>query len=548
MPPAQKLTAVLALLLALAAPPAARGQAAPPSPTPAPGPVGTTAAPPPSASRGAGAAAPAATPTTPLEEQRVSRKGQVTIAGQRVDYTATVGDLVLRDDAGQPKATFTYVSYVRDGVADQRARPVTFAFNGGPGSASVWVHLGAFGPKRPELDAEGFPAGPPPGRLVDNEYSLLDATDLVFVDPVETGFSRPAPGEDSKQFMGFTDDVASVGDFIRLWVSREDRWASPKFLAGESYGTTRSAGLAGYLQDEHGMYLNGIALISSVLNWGTKVFSVGHDLPHALILPTYTAAAWYHGKLPERFAGKLEAALAESEAFAVGDYPAALLKGDKLQGEERARIVKRLAELTGLSEGYLEETDLRVEIMRFCKELLRAEGKTIGRLDARYTGSDRDDTGERFEFDPAGAAFDAYFVSLINDYLRRELGYDSDAVFRHSAGRRVRPWNYHEKTNTGGYNTNAFANHAEALRAAMHKNRFLKVLIMSGRYDLATPYFASDFTVGHMQLDPGLRGNLKVAYYDAGHMMYVRREDHRKFRDDYLALMREALEARPAAR
>jgi carboxypeptidase C (cathepsin A) len=537
MAPARRLTLVTFLLLvAFGAASGARGQA--PQPTPSPGPGGATS----SVASTPAPVSPAAEP----KEQRVSRRGQTTIAGQRVDYTASVGDLVLRDDAGKAKATITYVSYVRDGVADRRNRPVTFAFNGGPGSASVWVHLGAFGPKSPELDPEGFPTGPPPGRLVDNEYSLLDATDLVFIDPVETGFSRPAPGEDAKQFLGFTDDVRSVGDFIRLWVSREGRWASPKFIAGESYGTTRAAGLAGYLQDEHGMYLNGIALISSVLNWDTKVFNIGHDLPYILILPTYTAAAWYHGKLPARFAGDRQQALRESEAFATGEYAAALLKGDQLRGEERARVVHRLAELSGLSPRYVEDTDLRIEILHFCKELLRDEGKTIGRLDARYTGSDRDDTGEEFEFDPAATTFDAYFVSLINDYLRRELGYESDAVFRQSAGRRVRPWNYHEKTRTQGYNTNAYANYAETLRAAMHMNRFLKVLVLCGRYDLATPYFASVYTVDHMQLDPELRGNLKIAYYDAGHMMYVRREDHRKFREDFLALIRSALEARVA--
>ena len=218
---------------------------------------------------------------------------------------ATVGDLILRDDEdgsnGEPQARFTFVSYVRTDVEDAQDRPVTFAFNGGPGSASVWVHLGAFGPKRALLDDEGFPNVPPPGKLVDNEYSLLDVTDLVFVDPVSTGFSRPAPGEDASQFHGYTNDVRSIGEFIRHWISRNDRWSSPKFLAGESYGTTRAAGLASYLQSRHGMYLNGICLISSVINWQTKVFNVGNDLPHILILPTMTAAAWYHGKLDDRF-------------------------------------------------------------------------------------------------------------------------------------------------------------------------------------------------------------------------------------------------------
>ena len=465
--------------------------------------------------------------------------GSVTIDGVQVDYLATVGQMTLRDDEGEPTAKMTYVSYERRGV-ERKDRPVTFSFNGGPGSASVWVHLGAFGPKKALLDDEGFPLGPPPGRLVDNEYSLLDATDLVFIDPVATGWSRPVKGQDEGQFFGYSDDVAHVGEAIRLWISQNHRWTSPKFIAGESYGTTRAAGLAEYLQDRHGMYLNGLCLISSVINWQTKVFNIGNDLSHILILPTFTATAWYHGKLDEKY-GDLESALREAEDFALGDYASALMLGDRLEGERRADIRRRLAELTGLSEQYLEGVDLRVEIFRFAKELLRGESKTVGRLDSRYTGHDRDDGGERFEFDPSGAVVTAYYVSLMKGYLRDELGFQSDEVFRHSAGARVRPWNYHEKDRTEGYNTNAYANYAETLRAAMHKNPHLKVQVMSGYYDLATPYFASDYTIDHMQLAPELRGNIEHVYYEAGHMMYVRRADHEKFRRDYLRLLESAL-------
>ena len=480
-------------------------------------------------------------PSFEIEEQSSSTKGRVTIDGQPVEYTVTVGDIILRTDEGEPRAKMTFVSYLRDGVEDRRSRPVTFAFNGGPGSASVWVHLGAFGPKKALLDDEGMPLGPPPGELVDNEHTVLDVTDLVFIDPVETGWSRPAPGEDGEQFIGFTKDVESVGEFIRIWLARNDRWASPKFIAGESYGTTRSAGLAEYLQDTHGMFLNGICLISSVINWGTKVFNVGNDLPYALILPTYTATAWRHGKLPEHLAGDLEAALARSEAFALGDYASALMLGDQLQGAERQRIRTQLAELSGLSEEYLERADLRVDIYHFVKELLRDEGLTVGRLDSRYTGSDRDDVGEHFEYDPSSAVVTGWYVSLLKDYLRHELGYENDMVFRHSAGRQVRPWNYHEDESRQSYGSNAYANYAEHLRAAMHKNPYLKVLIMSGYYDLATPYFATDYTVDHMQLDSELRDNIEVAYYKAGHMMYVRAEDLAKFRQDYLNFLRAAL-------
>jgi carboxypeptidase C (cathepsin A) len=480
-----------------------------------------------------------------LEERSSTTTGRVVIDGDTVEYTATVGDIVLRDDDGEPTAKMTYVSYLRDGVSDRTRRPVTFAFNGGPGSASVWVHLGAFGPKRALLDEEGMPVGPPPGELVDNEDALLDATDLVFIDPVQTGWSRPAPEHEAAEFIGFTKDVESVGDFIRLWVSRNDRWLSPKFLAGESYGTTRASGLARYLQGQHGMYLNGICLISSVINWDTKVFNVGHDLPYPLILPTYTATAWYHGKLPARYDGDLAAALADAESFALGDYSSALMQGDALDPARRMEVVGRLAELTGLSTQYLEQADLRVEIFRFAKELLRDRGLTVGRLDSRYTGFDRDDAGEYFEYDPSNAVVTGYYVSLIKDYLRRELGYESDVVFRHSAGRHVRPWNYHEDEPGQSYGTNSYANYAEHLREAMHHNPHLQVLVMSGYYDMATPYFASDYTVTHMQLDASVRDNIRVAYYAAGHMMYVRREDGRKFRRDYLQLIADALETAP---
>ena len=337
--------------------------------------------------------------STEIVETSSSRDGTVVIDGESIDYTATVGDIVLRDGEGNAKAKFVYVSYLRADVSDRKARPVTFSFNGGPGSASVWVHLGAFGPKKVELGPEGMPVGPPPGRLVNNPYSLLDATNLVFIDPVQTGFSRPAPGEDPKQFIGFSNDAESVSEFIRLWVSRNGRWASPKFIAGESYGATRSAGLAKYLQDTHGMYLNGICLISSGINFLTKNFSIGNDLPFVLFLPAYTASAWYHDKLPAQFDGNLAAALSESEEFALGEFATSLLKGDRLVGEERQRIVRRLSELTGLDEDYLEDADLRVNIFRFAKELLRDQGKTIGRLDSRYTGRDRDDAGERYEFE-----------------------------------------------------------------------------------------------------------------------------------------------------
>jgi len=465
---------------------------------------------------------------------------EIEIAGETVPYTATAGNLLLTAEDGKPKGTIFYVAYTREGIDDPAERPVTFSYNGGPGAASVWVHLGAFGPKKAHLDPEGFPDGPPPGYLEDNPYSVLDATDLVFIDPVSTGYSRATPGEDADQFHGLRPDVESVGEFIRLWLTRNGRWASPKLLAGESYGTTRSAGLVGYLQDHDGMYWNGIALISSVLNWQTQIFDVGNDLPYVNYLPTYAAAAWYHGKLSERLSGDLRATLNEAQEFARGEYTTALMLGRRLPEEERNRIAARVAEYTGLSTEYVLRSNLRVTDDRFFKELLREDGKTLGRLDSRFTGYDRDSAGETYEFDPAGAAMDAYFVSLLNDYLRNDLGLESDLPFRHLAGE-VWPWNYHPGTYKETW-TNHYLNVAETLRQAMAQNPHLQVMVMSGYYDFATPFAASDYTVDHMELPPELADNLWVRYYEAGHMMYIREADHRKFREDFLELLRRATE------
>ncbi len=317
----------------------------------------------------------------------------LTLDGRKFPYTATAGNLLLKDDAGTVKASVFYISYALDGVKDPAGRPVTFTFNGGPGSASLWLHMGAFGPKKVERTDDGM-ALPPPGRLIDNEYSILDLTDLVFIDPVSTGYSRPAPGQDPKQFHGVRKDVESVADFIRLWTTRNQRWASPKFVAGESYGTTRAAGLAYHLADRYGMNLNGVMLISTILNWQDQDFHVGNDHPCFIHLPTYTATAWYHKKLPPELSGDLFKALAEAESFALDEYAPALLQGDRLPEARRKEIAAKLARYTGLSQTFVERSNLCIELHRFCKELLRDQGKTVGRLDTRFTGTDLDAAGE----------------------------------------------------------------------------------------------------------------------------------------------------------
>lgn len=464
------------------------------------------------------------------KDRSVRTQHSVTLDGQRIAYTANAGNLVLRDEEGKAKASIFYVAYTKDGVKDPGERPVTFSFNGGPGAAALWVHLGAFGPKMVAQDPEGKPL-PPPGGRVDNPNSLLDVSDLVFLDPVSTGFSRPAPGEKPEQFHGVQEDIAWVGEFIRLWTTRNQRWGSPKFLAGESYGTTRSAGLAAYLQDRFGMQLNGIVLISTVLNFQNNNFDIGNDLPYVTFLPTYAATAWYHKKLPADLSGDLEKTLAEVEQFALGEYASALLQGDDLPAARRKEIATRLARYTGLSVDYVERSNLRVEHIRFCKELLRDQGKTVGRIDSRFTGSDRDAVGESFEFDPSLTSLDGPYVAAMIDYLHRDLGFTEDLVYERLTD--VSPWS------TAGFE-GRYVNVAEPLRQAMVKNPNLHVLLTSGYYDLATPYFDSKYTVSHLGLPEELRGNVKIEYYGSGHMMYIRNSDHRKLKQDMARFIRAA--------
>jgi carboxypeptidase C (cathepsin A) len=433
--------------------------------------------------------------------------------GKTLAYTATAGILVLKKDE-KPWASMFYVAYTRDDVPGGAQRPITFAFNGGPGSSSVWLHMGALGPRRVDMGAEGEQPKPP-YRLIDNDDTALEFTDLVFIDPVTTGFSRAAPGEKEQQFHGFDGDLESVAEFIRLYLTRFERWKSPKFLAGESYGTTRSAALSQYLLENDGIYLNGITLISTVLNFETISFARGNDLPYALFLPTYTAAAWYHKKLPKDLQGDLEKAIGESRRFAGNEYTVALMKGDKLTAAERTSVVHEMARLTGLPERYIEESNLRVSEARFTKELLRDQGKTIGRYDSRLKGEDIDAAGETPDYDPSYASVQGIFTAMFNDYVRSELHYDNDAPYQVLTGK-VQPWNYDRFQNR-------YVNVAEMLREAMTQNPNLKVMIANGYYDLATPFFATEYTVNHIGLEPALSNHINLTYCDAGHMLYTKK-------------------------
>lgn len=461
-------------------------------------------------------------PERPAPEDKLSiTRHSIRAHGAEIGYTATCGTVVLREEAEKdgasegekPKAMVFFVAYTRDEVGDKGQRPLTFSFNGGPGSSSVWLHLGLLGPWRVAMGDAGALTGPPYG-LTENEFSLLDVSDLVFIDPVSTGYSRVVPGEKAREFHGFQKDIESVGDFIRLYASRNGRWGSPKFLIGESYGTTRAGGLSGYLQERHGMFLNGIMLVSSILQFGTVLDEPGNDLPHILYLPTYTATAWYHGKLPADLQNKpLRVVLDEAEAFAAGEYTLALMMGSGLPPARQKTVARKLSRLTGLSAGYLEGTNLRPEIMRFVKELLRSERKTVGRLDSRFTGLDRDAVGEHFEYDPSMAAILGPYTAGFNGYVREELKFESDLPYEIITPK-VRPWSFSEFEN-------AHVNVSDTLRKAISMNPNLKIYVGSGYFDLATPYFATDYTFSHLGLEAELQPNIQKHYYEAGHMMYV---------------------------
>ena len=463
-------------------------------------------------------------PPTPFKVNETVAKTahKVTIGGKTVDYEAAAGLLPIKDDDGKATAAIFYTAYTKPG-ADPAGRPVTFCFNGGPGSSSVWLHLGAFGPRRVVLTDAGE-APPPPATLADNDASLLDLTDLVFIDPVSTGFSRPADEKTvNKQFHGVTEDVQSVGEFIRLYATRNNRWASPKYVAGESYGTTRAAGLAGHLQSRLGMRLNGVLLVSAVLNFGTVRFDDGNDLPFVLYFPSYAATAWYHKKLAPGQPADLPGVLAAAEAFASGEYAVALHKGAALSNAERKAVAAKAAALTGLTAEYVLRCDLRVEGRRFMKELLRDRGQSTGRYDSRLLGTDAVAAGDRPDYDPSYAAVQGPYTEAFNAYVRGPLKYENDLPYEILTGR-VQPWNY------GQAGSNRYVNVAPTLRAAMAQNPALRVFVASGYYDLATPYAATKYTVDHLSPDRAVRGRVTMAYYEAGHMMYTHAPSRAKLR------------------
>ncbi len=468
-----------------------------------------------------------------VDETPVVTHHSVEVGGKTLHYTATAAQMPLKDAAGETEAHIFYVAYTLEGVTDLGKRPLTFAFNGGPGSASIWVHMGAMGPRSPKLLNNGA-MPPPPYQVKDNPHTWLDQTDLVFIDPVGTGYSRAKTQEVARRMNGVQGDLASVGEFIRMYLVRNGRTVSPLFLAGESYGTFRAAGLGGYLIDR-GIAFNGIILISTTLNLET-IWSRSDDLVYMLELPTYAADAWFHKKVAADLQRKeLRPFLKEVEGFAMGEYATALNKGDELPAAERKAVIEKLARYTGLEARYIDESNLRSDVQHFMRQLLRDKHQTIGRLDGRLTGPASLNTGETAEFDPSNTAIAPVFTAVFTNYVRNELGYKTDLLYHVSGG--TMPWDWGVQ--------NGFAETTTLLRNAFAKNPYLKVMVAASYFDLATPYFAAQYTFNHMGLHPEMHKNITWDFYEAGHMLYIDSDSIVKLKKDTAAFMAGAMPTAP---
>jgi len=450
------------------------------------------------------------------------------IDGKSIGYTANAGTMIVRDADGKPKGTVFYVSYTRD-QTDAATRPVTFFFNGGPGSASIWLSMGLMSPKHPEMGPNGSQPAPP-YNLVDNPYSPLDQTDLVQVDAMMTGYSRPAPGVKVSEFTGASNDLSMFGQFIRNYLDKYNRWASPKYLYGESYGTFRSAGLASELQSSEGIELNGIMLLGTVLDLANIQPAPSNDIPYESFLPTYTATAWYHKKLPADLQGKsLEQVVQQARVFAFGDYMTALAKGNTLTQAERNTVAQQTARLTGLSPSFIVSTNLRIDPGVFRTELLRNEREIVGRYDSRMIGINGNPSSQRQDYDPSDVAPAGAFMAAYMRYLHGDLNYTND--LQYYTGGHAGRWDYTGLG--GGGNLGAgFPSTSEMLRTAMAKDPYLHVMVGAGYYDMATPFANAEYTFDHLGYDKTYRDRVQFKYYKSGHMAYLNQESAKELKND----------------
>jgi carboxypeptidase C (cathepsin A) len=479
---------------------------------------------------------PVTTGDSTAKEERYVTKHTVRIDNKPISYTATVGTLILKNEKDEPIAVMGYTAYTKDAEPDLTKRPVTFAYNGGPGAASMWLHMGVIGPRRVVVNDPGL-NGPPPYKLEDNNYSILDVSDIVMIDPVGTGLSHATGKSKNTDFWGVEPDIKSISQFIKQYITDNERWNSPKFLLGESYGTFRSAGIADYLSQNMGIAVNGVVLVSCVLDIRTLAFQPGDDLSYILNLPTYAAVSWFHNKLAAK-AADLDAFLKDVRHFASGEYATALLKGDQLPAAEREEILGKLVAYTGLSRDYLDKANLRVSQPQYSKELLRNDHADIGRLDARYKGISQDLLGEFAFSDPADNAISPAFISAFMNYYTTELKVGKDKMYKPDAA--VFPdfkWDWKHPRSNGFFGDAATPNTGVDLANAMSLNPQLKILVLNGLFDLATPFYGTEYTFDHLGLDKKLKNNITMKYYEAGHMMYINNAAAAAFKKDVAAFM-----------
>ncbi len=458
---------------------------------------------------------------------------QITVDGKLLRYTATTGRLPIKRGDGKIEAEMFFVAYTLDGQ-EAAKRPLTFCFNGGPGSATVWLHMGAVGPKQVVLEANGF-MPPPPYTIADNPNTLLDRSDLVFVDAISTGFSRAANAEAIKKFLGVKGDIEAFGEFVRMYVTRYERWPSPLFILGESYGTTRAAGIAGFLANR-GISFNGITLLSTAMDFGTLEWTKNNDIPYFLLVPTFSMIAAYHKRLPPDLMQDLAKTRQEVERWSMTDYAPALLKGDGLAPDERQKIIDAYARYTGLDKKLIDNANLRINVEQFTHNLLLDQKLRVGRLDGRFTGVDPEGLLDQRFYDPTSAAILPPYTAVFNNYVRTELGYKVDLPYKVFAWDEpaFQKWDWGEADK-------GFPNTAPGLRAALVENPYLRVLVMEGHYDLATPYFAANYSIDHLNLGPDYRKNVSFTTYEAGHMVYIDSASHAKMKNDLVEFMGKSL-------